>query len=67
MLRAFIAPICQRSRIMRGMGCAYVGIRPTPEAFETMETSMMATEGHSLRLYRSSVADVRTLDRETER
>ncbi|MGA2448452.1 MAG: sigma-70 family RNA polymerase sigma factor [Polyangiaceae bacterium] len=28
---------------------------------------MMPTEGHSLRLYRSSVADVRTLDRDTER
>jgi RNA polymerase sigma-32 factor len=52
---------------MRGMGRAFVSFHPTPEAFEFKETTMMATEGHSLRLYRSSVADVRTLDRETER
>jgi RNA polymerase sigma-32 factor len=52
---------------MRGMGRAYVSQHPTFEAFETKETSMLATEGHSLQLYRSSVAQVQTLDRDTER
>jgi RNA polymerase sigma-32 factor len=67
MLRAFVARNGTFSRNMCGMSCAYVSDGPTPVATETKEITMMATEGHSLRLYRSSVAEVRTLDRETER